>query len=440
MPTQEEISMPAILGDKIREARRHMNMTQGELAGGDYSVSYISAIERNKIRPSLRALAWLAARLNINLSDLLSEDPALEHEILTATSSIVDDNNEVVFQAQRQVEMGDTNVAVELLLPMLEKPSLTQSTRSNAQFLLGRAYLLLGRAQDARDTLEGNLAMLKSTEIVLAEKTRNYLGLAYYKLNLFMIAADYHRQNLNAIESGIVLDPSFELTVRDNLANDYMALGQYDEAIEQLNEAAELGKQLQDPRSAADLYWEVAEGYRHNGQLHLSNLAMEIASNHLQNAQNQTIFAKVYSELGYAYVEKSDFDRAEELLSQATQTSDVAARSLAFARLSYVQRKKGENKKSIISADQAVALAEETDNVEVKGQAILAKAEAKAATNAKDAGALFEEAINILQTVSHPSKAYERYSEYLEQQGDMKKAIDYLRKAQVRTTSISKIR
>src|SRR5260370_17684252 len=64
------------VGAKIRAARRAMKLTQSNLAGPDFSVSYISAIERGQIQPSLRALAILAARLGLSATQLLAEQTA----------------------------------------------------------------------------------------------------------------------------------------------------------------------------------------------------------------------------------------------------------------------------------------------------------------------------------------------------------------------------
>jgi transcriptional regulator with XRE-family HTH domain len=65
---------PRLLGQRIRQLRTHRSMTQEELAGGDYSKSYISAIEQGKTRPSLQALQRLASRLGVSPGSLLEPD------------------------------------------------------------------------------------------------------------------------------------------------------------------------------------------------------------------------------------------------------------------------------------------------------------------------------------------------------------------------------
>src|SRR5260370_9997568 len=61
------------LGQRLRRARLARNLTQGEVARNQFSVSYVSAVERGQIRPSLGALEKLAERLQVPLTDLLGE-------------------------------------------------------------------------------------------------------------------------------------------------------------------------------------------------------------------------------------------------------------------------------------------------------------------------------------------------------------------------------
>src|SRR5215472_1882833 len=61
------------LGHRLRRARLNRNLTQGEVARNQFSVSYVSAVERGQIRPSLGALEKLAERLQVPVTELLSE-------------------------------------------------------------------------------------------------------------------------------------------------------------------------------------------------------------------------------------------------------------------------------------------------------------------------------------------------------------------------------
>jgi transcriptional regulator with XRE-family HTH domain len=61
------------LGKRLRTARYARNLTQEALAGDTFSKSYISAVERDKLTPSIPALRALAERLAVPLAFLLGE-------------------------------------------------------------------------------------------------------------------------------------------------------------------------------------------------------------------------------------------------------------------------------------------------------------------------------------------------------------------------------
>src|SRR5260370_20758388 len=69
-------AVAARVGTNIREVRTKLGLTQAQLAAPEFSISYISAIERGKIRPSLKALSILAKRLDVPLTFLLEGSPA----------------------------------------------------------------------------------------------------------------------------------------------------------------------------------------------------------------------------------------------------------------------------------------------------------------------------------------------------------------------------
>ncbi len=62
------------MGERLREARYAARLTQAELAGNQFSKSYISAVERGKMTPSISALLVLAERLEVSLAYLLGEE------------------------------------------------------------------------------------------------------------------------------------------------------------------------------------------------------------------------------------------------------------------------------------------------------------------------------------------------------------------------------
>src|ERR671934_469641 len=58
------------LGTRLRQLRVAAGLTQSELAGDRFSKEYVSQIERGKTRPTQETLAWIANRLNVDVSYL----------------------------------------------------------------------------------------------------------------------------------------------------------------------------------------------------------------------------------------------------------------------------------------------------------------------------------------------------------------------------------
>ncbi len=76
-PNRGDRPMPApgmTLGEKIRALRRQMRMTQADLAGDDFTKSFISQVEKNQTQPSLKSLMIIAQRLNRPVSYFLEDE------------------------------------------------------------------------------------------------------------------------------------------------------------------------------------------------------------------------------------------------------------------------------------------------------------------------------------------------------------------------------
>src|SRR5436853_1815925 len=113
-------AVAARVGTNIREVRTKLGMTQAQLAAPEFSISYISAIERGKIRPSLKALSILARRLDVPLTFLVEGSPAGAAEARAIGYSPADAGPDPrididLLHAHVQIEQGTYREAQELL-------------------------------------------------------------------------------------------------------------------------------------------------------------------------------------------------------------------------------------------------------------------------------------------------------------------------------------
>lgn len=67
------------VGERIKVLRRHMNMTQKELAGDKITRNMLSSIENGSALPSLSTLVYIAKRLNVPCACLLDNTVSKDH-------------------------------------------------------------------------------------------------------------------------------------------------------------------------------------------------------------------------------------------------------------------------------------------------------------------------------------------------------------------------
>src|SRR5215813_13094341 len=141
------------VGENIREVRAKLGMTQAQLAASEFSISYISAIERGKIRPSLKALSILARRLDVPMTFLVEGSPAGAAEARAVGYSPADSGPD-----QRvEVELVQANVLIhqhafkeaEQLLAPIQPERITTDQAYRLFLLHGQIHLGVNEFQEA---------------------------------------------------------------------------------------------------------------------------------------------------------------------------------------------------------------------------------------------------------------------------------------------------
>ena len=94
VPVAEPMETSVSVGGRVRALRRTSGMSQSELAGGRFSKEYMSQIERDRTRPTVETLDWLAGRLGTDRAFLehgvRAADAARAEETLQQAEELVD--------------------------------------------------------------------------------------------------------------------------------------------------------------------------------------------------------------------------------------------------------------------------------------------------------------------------------------------------------------
>jgi len=436
-------AVAARVGTNIREVRTKLGMTQAQLAAPEFSISYISAIERGKIRPSLKALSILARRLDVPLTFLLEGSPSGAAEARAVGYSPADSGPDQkidvdLLQAQILVHQGDYEQANQLLAP-IQPERITTDQVYRLYLLRGSIHLGAGEYQEAVVDLRAAVSQgegLNDSEYI--ERARNLLGKAYFSLYNYTLAMENHLRCNSAIESGQISDPFFSLEVYSNLANDYFRLGDLEKAVQFYHRALNLLDDMsRDSKSFAQKYMEVSQHYKSVGKLTMAHhYAMQGLAIY-EMREEQRLVGLIHQRLGKTLEKQNDFDAAEAEYRKATDIerglNDEAATSTCLTSLAELLLKRGNKEEAEKEAQEALNYARASHDAQAQGQALIALAQiSHQSDNFSASDTYFSQALELLEnSQAHDiaAGAYFRYANMLEERGDVQRSLGAIKKA-----------
>jgi tetratricopeptide (TPR) repeat protein len=433
---------PAVrLGQRLRQARLARNLTQSEVAANQFSVSYISAVERGQIRPSLGALEKLARRLQVSVADLLRlEEGAPDIAVPPAEFFPMGERDEVESGLRDAVifmEKGDAHAALQPLAALRDR-SLSVREQALVLWRTAQAERELKHGEEARSAAQESLALAdRLGDAELRERIRLELAQDLSLLGKHQAAIDQLRLGRDAIEAGTMRDPLFALSVVYLLGNEQWQLGEVERAIELLSQAATMASDVLDPQRLGDLYWQLSATYRTQGDGRRARLYATRSLAEYEDAANRRLARRVLTRLGRAYAAAGQLAEAlthlESARERAEMQHDARALSEAQAALAGIYLRQNRVDDAERAAREAMEFASSLDDTVQLAEAQLVQAQVLEAKH-DDAGAErnFDQAIERLRAadaVHSLSDAYAQYSAFLERRGNNKKALDILKQA-----------
>jgi tetratricopeptide (TPR) repeat protein len=436
-------AVAARVGTNIREVRTKLGMTQAQLAAPEFSISYISAIERGKIRPSLKALSILARRLDVPLTFLLEGSPAGASEARAIGYSPADSGPDQridvdLLQADVLIQQGVYQQAEQLLSP-IQPERITTDQVYRLYLLRGEVHLGAGEYQEAVVDLRSAVSQgeaLNDSEYI--ERARNLLGKAYFSLYNYTLAMENHLRCLSAVESGQITDPVFSLDVFSNLANDYFRLGDLDKAVDFYHRALEtLDGINRDSKSFAQKYMEISQQYKSVGKL---AMAREFAMRSLaiyEMRDEQRLVGLTHQRLGKALEKQNNLDDAEQEYRRAIaierELNDEVSASICHTGLAELLLKRNQVEEAEREAQEALTFARASNDPQTQGQALIALAQIRHQTgDFESADQLFTQALEMLDSSNAheiAASAYFRFANLLEERGEVQRSLSAIKKA-----------
>jgi transcriptional regulator with XRE-family HTH domain len=292
------------VGERIRQARTRIGLTQAQLAKGRYTAAYISALERGLAKPSMAALTFLSERLGVSVPDLVAEErPAasrLEADLLLAE--------------------GKYHEALDRYDALLDTAG--DDRRNRAELFRGRAEALcrLGHGQEAiRPASDAAVAFDELGSQADAAWARYWLAFAQYQVDNAPEARGILQDLLARERAGLVVAPDFRFRLLASLGNVEAWDGNASRALAYMEEARSLVGDMSLRQRAAFLSG-LALQYRFSGDLERSirvgqeSLALYRAADaELEEAALENNMAINFIDLGNSERAQLHLGRAREL-------------------------------------------------------------------------------------------------------------------------------
>jgi tetratricopeptide (TPR) repeat protein len=378
------------IGQRLRQARLAAGLTQQQLAGDRYTKAYISALENGIAKPSMAALNYLAPRLGKTASEILS-DPSRAWARLEADLALAS---------------GNWQAALDGYAGLLEE---VQERGSRAELLTGIAesHCRLDHPAEAiRPAADASAIFADLGREADRARADYWLGSAHHQQDNQDEARAVLRSILDRTRSGIELGPDFSTRVLIALAAVETHDGEPAKARAYLEEGRTLAGEL-DMRRRGAFMATLATAYRDAGDLEAAIRLGLQALALFQAAESDLDAGLVENQLALAYLAMGNVDRARTTIRRARTTADGAERLAAVLTdtEAMIELGAGNLDRALQLADEAIQLAERTENQKGVLDALTTRARTFSAMGRHDdAAAAFERAHDLAERTAPASR------------------------------------
>lgn len=424
------------VGARLRDARLAKNYTQSQLARPDFSVSYISAIERGQIQPSLRALEILAEKLEISSTDLLPEpEPPIPEPSPAELRAQEENQLEIsLLEARIAIHQGHPEQAVELLRNLaMQREDLCRE--SIYRFLLGWAYLESGSVQESEQLLARTIHNISDP---LYPRILDVQVSAYTAMHNTEQGTQLQRASIAYLEipADSLTNPFFRARLYNSLAQHYSHQGQFEQVGEMLRQALRALEVLETHQRHLSTCWQLSEMYRESGQERLAALYHHRAVLLDTQMRLLSLRSEIQHALGHIVLRRGSdgaYASLESLSQEAITWCDPLAQASANVHLAswYLARENDTEAEHYIQEAQRLAgLAGET-LIAADVQFLLGDL-AYRRQDYVTADQYIETGLAMLERLREGEELIERLAQYarrLEERGLINKAIVYWKRA-----------
>lgn len=436
MPDSSYNQIGQSVGAKIRAARLARRYTQSQLARPDFSISYISAIERGQIRPSLRALEILAQRLGLTSTQLLPDHsnngdgpPSIP------PNRDGDELDLALLEGQIALLQGDAPQTIARLQRLPHK-GLKPEQQLRQRLLLGWAYLQMEQMPKAEQQLLDVEKQAKEPEHTVISLYALYLlAQVYTAVHNHELALQTYERCLSEMAHVLPHDPFLQAQIYNQSGQEYLHLDQPTMAVEMFQRAITITEELTDITRLQKVYCDICHHYAQVQEYLLATIyAYKCLHLHRQNIL--PLKRGIYQYLGHAIM-KQNHEEARSSLERLLQEESVVQDTLTRASLTtrvgewYLLNKQLEQAEEYTqNACELVAL---LDDSMIAVEALLLMGRVAYARSQYERGDThFVAGLDMLERLIHPREFTDQcvfYAQLLEERGMYREALAYYRRA-----------
>lgn len=313
MGTVETAPTPG-LGEQVRSARRERGMSQAQLAGEELTKGFISQVESNLVRPSVRSLQIIASRLGKSLDYFLGDVPLATGKRLAFHRLAAEAAAE---RHDWKVVRDEVGSGLECVPPKRERAALLR--------LLAQADLAAAQREPAFDRINEALSLLDpATDAAEVARLQHLRGVAYGQLNQYLAAAEALEQARDTMERHEVMDPRQRARILVALGTVYRRLGRTAKAMQTYSSALDLASASSELRVAAQGYMGVAVSLYDSGELDAAIHNYRRALDLFERVEDRAFELSVLHSLASIHFERGAADEARVLADRSLDLARMA--------------------------------------------------------------------------------------------------------------------
>jgi transcriptional regulator with XRE-family HTH domain len=410
----EDRPLALAIGARLRAERTRRKLTQAALAGDRYTKAYISALEHGLAKPSMAALNYLAAQLEIPVTKLLAEEPAAWTRL----------------EVDLQLASGDWQAAFDGYTGLLEVDG-SPATRAELLRGLAEAAGRLDRGADAvRAGAEAAAIFERAGRPVDAAWARFWEAFGLYELEQSAEARRLLGTLRDQMTTGKVVEPDLGMRVLIALANVESRDGAPEQALGHLEQARALVSDLDDRRRATFLF-SLALSYRELGDLEAAVSTANQSLAYFKAAAAELEVASLENELALVHLALDNTGRAREHAATARTAFERLGADRLLAHVAeteaQIELAAGAPTEALERATEALQRARATDNRKAELSALLSLARGhRALGDAAAALVALEDAAALARTHGRRNQLQAVLGEFAQvvaEQGDLKRAF-----------------